>query len=126
MSFLAIRANKLRSILTTLGIIIGVMAVIAIVSLVNGMNNLFKGELLDMGTDVFAVQKMDAIITSNEQFREMNKRQDFKLQDIDGQLDACPSVLHISPTVYTVKKVKYKDWKSSISLLSQKLMMLIL
>lgn len=109
MSLLAIRANKLRSVLTTLGIIIGVMAVIAIVSLVNGMNNLFKGELLDMGTDVFVVQKMDAVITSGDQWREQNKRQDIVLRDADGLLDACPSVKYISPNVYTVKRVKYEE-----------------
>ncbi len=113
MAFSAIFANKLRSILTTLGIIIGVMAVIAIVSIINGMNQLFINELLDMGSDVFVLQKDDPIITSREQFLEMQKRPDITLEDYKGLLDACPSVSYISPTARTFKRAKHEELTSS-------------
>ncbi len=48
----AIRANKLRSFLTTLGIIIGVSAVIAMVSLGEGARRTIEEQISSMGTNV--------------------------------------------------------------------------
>ena len=53
-----IRSNKGRSILTMLGIIIGVTAVIVIVGLGNGMTQSIKDSFSDMGTDLLSVQVM--------------------------------------------------------------------
>ena len=58
---IAVRAlanNKLRGFLTMLGIIIGVMAVIVIVGLGNGMTQSIKDSFSDMGTDLLSVQVM--------------------------------------------------------------------
>mgnify|MGYP001567826789 CR=1 FL=1 len=46
----AIVANKMRSILTTLGIIIGVAAVIAVVSVVQGLNHAITREFAEVGS----------------------------------------------------------------------------
>ena len=54
----ALRSNKLRSSLTLLGTIIGVTAVIAVVSLVEGMNDYVSSRLLSEGSDVFSVDKI--------------------------------------------------------------------
>ena len=51
-------SNKLRTFLTMLGIIIGVMAVIVIVGLGNGMTQSIKDSFSDMGTDLLSVQVM--------------------------------------------------------------------
>ena len=50
--------NKFRTFLTMLGIIIGVMAVIVIVGLGNGMTQSIKDSFSDMGTDLLSVQVM--------------------------------------------------------------------
>ncbi len=55
LAFGAIRANKLRSFLTTLGIIIGVSAVIAVVSLVQGLEHLVTRELQGVGATFMEV-----------------------------------------------------------------------
>jgi putative ABC transport system permease protein len=55
LAFSAIRANKLRSVLTTLGIIIGVAAVIAVVSLVQGLEHLVTRELQGVGATFMEV-----------------------------------------------------------------------
>jgi putative ABC transport system permease protein len=53
----AIRANKMRSALTLLGIIIGVMTIIAMQSLITGMRNSVKKQTSVLGANVFQVQK---------------------------------------------------------------------
>lgn len=53
-------SNKLRTFLTMLGIIIGVMAVIVIVGLGNGMTNMMQDFYSDMGSDILAVNVMTA------------------------------------------------------------------
>ncbi len=59
-AFRALRANKLRSILTTLGIIIGVAAVIAVVSIVQGLQFMITKELQGVGaTYVMVLPKHD-------------------------------------------------------------------
>jgi len=52
----ALRANKLRSLLTLLGVIIGVSSVIAVMSLVEGLNRYVTAQLVQSGSDVFAVR----------------------------------------------------------------------
>ena len=51
-------ANKLRSILTLLGVVIGVTSVIAVVTLVNGANTYVTTKFASYGADVFTVSKM--------------------------------------------------------------------
>ena len=51
-------SNKFRTFLTMLGIIIGVMAVMVIVGLGNGMTTSIKNEFADMGTNLLTVQIM--------------------------------------------------------------------
>ncbi len=55
-AFKNIWSNKFRTFLTMLGIIIGVMAVIVIVGLGNGMTQSIKNSFSDMGTNVLSVQ----------------------------------------------------------------------
>ena len=54
----ALRANKLRSVLTLLGVIIGVSSVIAVMSLVQGLNHYVSAQLVQAGTDVFTIDKV--------------------------------------------------------------------
>ena len=57
-AFRNIWSNKFRTFLTMLGIIIGVMAVIVIVGLGNGMTQSIKDSFSDMGTNILSVQVM--------------------------------------------------------------------
>jgi putative ABC transport system permease protein len=55
----AIRSNKLRSALATLGIVIGVVTVTLMGTAITGLNNAFKSSISQLGTDVLFVQKFD-------------------------------------------------------------------
>lgn len=54
-SYRAIRTNKIRSILTTLGIIIGVAAVISLVALTQGANRMIEEQLTSLGGKSFFI-----------------------------------------------------------------------
>jgi len=69
-------ANKLRSVLTLLGVVIGVASVIAVVTLVNGANVYVQTKFSSYGADVFTVSKMPAIITNSDDYQRFQKRKD--------------------------------------------------
>src|SRR5438046_10006461 len=54
----SLRSNKLRSFLTLLGVIIGVSSVIAVMSLVQGLNQYVARQLTSSGSNVFTVDRV--------------------------------------------------------------------
>lgn len=56
-AFRAINANKLRSILTTLGIVIGITSVTAMATVINGIEREFEEDMAELGTDVLYIEK---------------------------------------------------------------------
>ncbi len=58
-SFRAIRVNKLRSILTTLGIIIGIVAVTTMSTAIVGLREAFIESISVLGNDVLYIDKFD-------------------------------------------------------------------
>ncbi len=69
-------ANKLRSVLTLLGVVIGVTSVIAVVTLVNGANTYVTTKFASYGADVFTVSKMPRIITSSQDYQRYPEAQE--------------------------------------------------
>ena len=82
-------ANKLRSILTLLGVVIGVASVIAVVTLVNGANTYVTTKFSSYGADVFTVSKMPQIITSSEEYQRYQKRKNVLYSDFLYVRDNC-------------------------------------
>jgi len=79
----ALRAHKLRSVLTLLGTIIGVGAVIFVLSLVEGLNQYVSQKLLSAGSNVFWVDKIgDAM--NEEDFENAMRRPDITLDDVEA------------------------------------------
>jgi len=89
MALAALRANKLRSFLTLLGTIIGVMSVIAVLSFVEGLNRFVSEKLLASGSNVFYVDKY-GFITSQEEFEAVRDRPDVTIEDADAIRDGTP------------------------------------
>jgi putative ABC transport system permease protein len=103
----SLRANKLRSFLTVLGILIGVSSVIAIVAITQGLDRYMAERVLELGSGTFSVQKMPEIITSREQWMEMNKRKDITLGDAEAVRDACTACSEVGAFLSTGRSVKY-------------------
>ena len=70
--------------LTLLGVVIGVSAVIAVVTFVNGINGYVAEKIFNLGADVFIVSKMPNVITDADQFIEGKKRKDITMDAVPG------------------------------------------
>jgi putative ABC transport system permease protein len=81
--------HKLRSLLTLLGVVIGVMSVIAVVSFVDGANRYVAEKVFNLGTDVFLVNRSPAVILTYKQLQESERRRKFTLQDYVAVRNAC-------------------------------------
>jgi putative ABC transport system permease protein len=103
----SLRANKLRSFLTVLGILIGVSSVVAVVAIIEGLDRYVADRVLDLGTKSFTVQKMPDVITSRAQWLEMQKRKDVGLDDLAAVRKACELCLEVGAMVATTRDAKW-------------------
>jgi putative ABC transport system permease protein len=84
----ALRAHKLRSFLTLLGVIIGVMTVVTVVAIISGLNAFISERVFDLNPDVYAVTQF-GIITSREQWLEAVKRKPIDWNDFEAIRTRC-------------------------------------
>ncbi len=82
-------ANKLRSALTLLGVVIGVGAVIAVLTFVSGINRYIAEKVFNLGADVFIINKHSSVITNIDQLLEGEKRKDITLEDYYAVTESC-------------------------------------
>ena len=105
-AFKAIRANKVRAILTALGIMIGVMNVVAMVALISGINESVLDLFRSMGTNTFTVTKMPAGNVNYDQYLQYIRRPDFNYDDGEALAELCPDVEAVSPQTFVMRKIK--------------------
>ncbi len=108
-SLTSLRENKLRTFLTLLGIIIGVTTVIAVVSIISGLNRYVETKLFNFGSNDFMIQRMPSIITSYEQWMELKKRKRIPFRYYKVIKERCSSCLLVGARVSTSGIVKFRD-----------------
>src|ERR1700712_2326887 len=84
-------ANKLRSVLTLLGVVIGVASVIAVVTLVNGANRYVATKISRFGADTFTVNQMPTLITNYDDYLRYSKRKVLGLEAYHAIQESCRS-----------------------------------
>ncbi len=82
-------AHKLRSLLTLIGVVIGVTSVISVVSFVDGANRYVAEKVFNLGADVFLVSRSPAVITNYKQYQEAQQRRKFTLEDYEVVRENC-------------------------------------
>jgi putative ABC transport system permease protein len=103
----AIRANKTRGILTALGIIIGILAVVTTMTVANGLGNNFKESISAIGSDVLYVSRLPWIFTGN--FFEFRNRPNLTFKHSEKLERRLKSTRAVNPTTGTNRNVKYRS-----------------
>jgi putative ABC transport system permease protein len=102
--------NKLRSVLTLLGVVIGVAAVIAVVTFVSGINDYVAQKVFNLGADVFIIFKVSPAVTNVDHYLEGEKRKDLTIEDYQAVAEACRHCNYIGAVVRNdTGHVKYAE-----------------
>lgn len=111
----SLRVNKMRSILTSLGIIIGVSAVIIMLAVGDGAKSKISKDIQSIGSNLLMV--MSGSTTAGGVRMGGGTQPTLKLKDAEAILKECPSVAEVAPIVAEVKQLVYanQNWSTSVS-----------
>jgi putative ABC transport system permease protein len=101
----ALRANKLRSVLTVIGNVVAVMSVIAVVAVIDGMNTYVSEKVLEQGLKVIYIDKF-GLITNEDAWREAMKRRDLTLLDAEALKSRSRLASEVVGQLETTKRVR--------------------
>lgn len=105
-AFSALRENKLRTSLTTIGIVIGIVAVTLMATAIEGLNRAFSSSISALGSDVLYVQKYPWF--SNDFYKYKN-RKNIKLSDAEMVEKYSTYATAVAPVVRSRKTVKHRE-----------------
>ena len=112
----SLRAHKLRSFLTLLGIMIGVMTAIGMVSIIQGLNRTFLSELESVGSDLIIVSKFEPGIQIGRRSEEERQRKDLTFEDALAIEKKCPLVkvvaVDLIADIFETIMIKYQNIRS--------------
>jgi putative ABC transport system permease protein len=111
----ALRVNKMRSALTTLGIIIGVSAVIAMIAVGSGAKAQIAEQIASMGSNLLIVQSGSS--TSGGLRMGSGSVPTLTVDDAEAILTEVPSIKYVAPNLSGVAQVVYgnQNWSTSIT-----------
>ena len=100
-------ANKMRSVLTLLGVMIGVASVIMVVTLTNGAKAFVTTKINTYGAGVVTVSKMPETFITFEEYLSFQKRKDITIDDYKAILSECRSCASAGARRSTTGSVVY-------------------
>ena len=104
-ALVSLLANRLRSVLTTLGIVIGTASVIAVVSLVQGFSESIKQQLAGLGGSTLTLEA----VNTNENFRS-GKINRITFEDLETLRYRVPGIAAVAPIMMVqTPGISYRD-----------------
>ncbi|MDR3742396.1 MAG: ABC transporter permease [Terracidiphilus sp.] len=100
-------ANKMRSILTLLGVVIGVAAVIMVVTLTYGAKSFVTSKINTYGAGVVTVSKMPQTFITLDEYLSFQRRKDISYDDYKAVVDECRSCVSVGARRSTTGNVVY-------------------
>lgn len=109
----SLRANKLRSALTTLGIVIGIVTVTLMGTAIEGINRAFLDSISTMGADVLFVSRNSWFNNSYEDWVRSMARREISLWHAEALTRQMTHARAVAPVAVTRQSVKYRNRSSS-------------
>jgi putative ABC transport system permease protein len=93
MSFDTLRASKMRSALTVLGVVIGITSIVGMTSLIRGFDESLRDLFRELGPNTITVQKFGLLsFSAGKSFLEVARRPNLSIEDAEAIVRECPSV----------------------------------
>ncbi len=106
-------ANKMRSGLTTLGIVIGIVTVTLMGTAIEGLNASFLKSISALGTDVFYVDRFSWLNTSHTEWHRMRRRQPITMAQVRALEKQLTLARAVAPAADVWTSIKYKNRSAS-------------
>jgi putative ABC transport system permease protein len=103
----SLRVNRLRSVLTLLGVVIGVMTVITVISFISGLNSFIEAEIFNLGADIFTVTRTPGVVLDPDEWGRIRQRKNLFLDDAEAIREYCSSCRALGVRQQTTTLVKY-------------------
>jgi putative ABC transport system permease protein len=103
----ALWANKMRSVLTLLGVVISIASVITVVTLTNGAKEFVTTKINSYGAAVVTVSKMPQTFITLEEYLDFQKRKNITIDDYRAIVDGCRSCASVGAQRTSTGKVVY-------------------
>lgn len=103
----AIASNKIRSMLTMLGIFIGVTVVVTMSTAIKGIDNSFQQGISSLGSDVLYIDKWAWF--SNVEWWKMRNRKNISMEEFEKFKNLAKLPVAVAPVINTVQTVKYQE-----------------
>jgi putative ABC transport system permease protein len=113
LAFQSLWGNKMRSILTLIGVVMGVASVIMVLTLVQGAKRYISTKLSGYGADVFTVNRMSSVILSADQYFSYQKRKIIRIEDYEAIKDGCDACSEVGALLNKNTNVVYNGHSSN-------------
>ncbi|MGA2635612.1 MAG: ABC transporter permease [Terracidiphilus sp.] len=100
-------ANKLRTILTLIGVVMGVASVIMVITLVNGADKYVSTKLTGYGADIFTVARGSSVTLTLEDYTRFQKRKIIRMEDYEAVRDNCTECSDVGAAILGSGTVVY-------------------
>ena len=112
-----LRTNKLRSSLTILGVSVGVVTVIFMVSIIQGLNKAFADQIESLGSNTIFVSKFEPSFGRPPGPEEIH-RKDLTMADVEALRTEAPSIVGVSPIHRMIAStVRYQEKQTDTPIL---------
>jgi putative ABC transport system permease protein len=113
----ALRAHKLRSLLTLIGVILAVTTLVAVMSVLNGLNLYVSTKIANLGANAFLVDRI-GIITNFEDWNKARKRPPLQPDDIEAIKDRVPLATAVAGQMQTLADIRFgNDLREDVQIL---------
>jgi putative ABC transport system permease protein len=106
-------ANKMRTVLTLIGVVMAVASIIMVVTLVQGAKKYVSTKLSGYGADVFTVTRMSSVIFSADDYFRYQKRKILRIEDYEALRDACTECSEVGALLNRGTNVVYNGHSSN-------------